>query len=74
MESFLEASRGGVSKKSGVFVLATMSLQDAVEAALDGNVHHVWIVQDIAKHLRKPIGVVSLTDLLGVLRDSLLSL
>lgn len=70
MESFLDASRGGVSMKTGVFLLPTASVQDAVEAALDGRVHHVWIVEDIVKHLRKPIGVVSLTDLIGVIRST----
>jgi hypothetical protein len=69
VEKFIITCRGGISRKPGVYVLKTTALRDAIEAALEGHVHHVWIVNDIAKHDRKPIGLVSLTDLIRMIQE-----
>ena len=69
VEEFLITYRGGISRKPGVYVLKTASLRDAIEAALEGHVHHVWIVNDIAKYDRKPIGLLSLTDLIRMIQE-----
>ena len=73
VEKFIVTCRGGISRKPGVFVLKTTPFRDAVEAALVEHVHHVWIVGDIVKHGRNPVGIVSLTDMIRKIQELMIS-
>lgn len=46
-------------------VFPSTTLSDAIDYALESHVHRVWVVQGIVKHERKPLGVVSYSDMIN---------
>jgi len=64
IETFLQAQLGGI--RAPVSVKPSVTLAQVIQNLVDNRVHRVWLIDD----KEKPIGVVTLTDVLNVFKNA----
>jgi CBS domain-containing protein len=63
VESFLTAQKGGI--RAPITCKSSTPFDQVIQTLVENNVHRVWLVDD----KEKPIGVVTLTDILNVFKN-----
>lgn len=62
VETFLTAQMGGI--RAPVSVKSSATLAQVIQLVVENNIHRVWLTDD----KEKPVGVVTLTDIISVFK------